>query len=92
VSSFGGQMPRPLRSGRFRPSGGDAKDRRELQRRHSAGGKGDDANQAGDVKHGRGGAMHYADQWKALSARIRGLSEAAEFDHRLFANNNTGDW
>ena len=36
--------------------------------------------------------MHYADQWKALSARIRGLSEAAEFDHRLFANNNTGDW
>ena len=36
--------------------------------------------------------MHYTDQWKALSARIRGLVEAAEFDHRLFANNNTGDW
>jgi hypothetical protein len=36
--------------------------------------------------------MHYTDQWKALSARICGLAEAAEFDHRLFANNNTGNW
>jgi hypothetical protein len=36
--------------------------------------------------------MHYIDQWKALSARIRGLVEASEFDHRLFGNNNTGNW
>jgi hypothetical protein len=36
--------------------------------------------------------MHYTDQWKALSPRIRGLVEAAESDHRLFANNRTGDW
>jgi hypothetical protein len=36
--------------------------------------------------------MHYTDQWKALSARIRGLVEAAELDHRLFGNINTGNW
>jgi hypothetical protein len=36
--------------------------------------------------------MHYTDQWKALSARIRGLVEAAEFDHRLFGKDNTGNW
>ena len=42
--------------------------------------------------YGRGEQMHYTDQWKALSARIRGLAEAAEFDHRLFGNNTTGNW
>ena len=36
--------------------------------------------------------MHYTDQWKALSARIRGLVEAAELDHRLFGKDNTGNW
>jgi hypothetical protein len=29
--------------------------------------------------------MHYIDQWKALSARIRGLADAVEFDLRRSA-------
>lgn len=36
--------------------------------------------------------MHYIDQWKALSARIRGLAEAVEYDHRFFSKDNTGNW
>ncbi len=35
--------------------------------------------------------MHYIDQWKALSARIRGLAEAVEFDWRCFGATNTGN-
>src|SRR5580658_10309578 len=36
--------------------------------------------------------MHYIDQWKALSARIRGLAEAVVYDHRFFAKENIGNW
>ena len=35
--------------------------------------------------------MHYIDQWKALSARIHGLAEAVEYDHRFFGKDNTGN-
>jgi hypothetical protein len=35
--------------------------------------------------------MHYIDQWKALSARIRGLADAVEFDLRRFGATNTGN-
>jgi hypothetical protein len=36
--------------------------------------------------------MHYTEQWKALSARIHGLTEAAEQDARFFGLTNSGNW
>jgi hypothetical protein len=54
------------------------------------GGRGPVAN-FGGTRTIRGGAMHYIDQWKALSARIRGLAEAVDFDCRCFGTTNTGN-